>query len=526
MCVLCEVNTYCPNSANAGVDCPTNSVSPMGSVVKEDCVCAIGYSGNNGGPCAACSAGFFKILPGADCTLCPDGSVSVTGSGSCARCPTNMTTDVDDVSMCSCNKGHFSIHGGCQACTVGAYKDVVGNSTCISNYTKTPETNTTAPETNTTTPETNTATPEPTTTAPETNTTTPEPTTTAPETNTTTPEPTTMPEPNTTTTPTIDPPKTEIQSNLTFKVTLAISATDFTPDKRIKYISSVTSALNIPGAVVRITSVTEQQRARRRLLATETVVETSVTVPIEKVAVVVQSTSYEVLSSYLQTNELTITEVSRAAEVLTPDAFESIQSSLDYSRIKSVDTSSGNVVIEYFLESEVQYPSTSEPTPPTTTAVPDTTTPTPNTDDVDTSVVTIAIIIGLSCLGVVVCYAVNRVIVHACHRRRRRNHHRRVGMDSQHFQSHTTATVDGWSLLNARFASAAQSTVPTLHPKLSTENTDDALSMQLPSSTGPRSSALHTQPTSQYVQMQTTEFMKYLSVAYTTNEPVCPTANI
>jgi hypothetical protein len=129
VCEICPVNKYCFSGVT--MDCPMNSRSLPGSNSSLDCVCKLGYSGPNGGPCTACPAGSFKNLPWGSCTPCPVGSVSETGSASCNSCPVNMTTDVDDVSKCSCNVGYgLDVHEDCQGCAVGGYKDAIGNVTC------------------------------------------------------------------------------------------------------------------------------------------------------------------------------------------------------------------------------------------------------------------------------------------------------------------------------------------------------------------------------------------------------------
>ena len=54
------------------------------SDAREDCECNTGYTGPNGGTCAACEAGKYKDSPGADaCTACPDNSVSPAGVYTC-----------------------------------------------------------------------------------------------------------------------------------------------------------------------------------------------------------------------------------------------------------------------------------------------------------------------------------------------------------------------------------------------------------------------------------------------------------
>ena len=50
------------------------------SDAREECECNTGYTGPNGGTCAACEGGKYKDSPGAGaCTACPDNSVSPAG---------------------------------------------------------------------------------------------------------------------------------------------------------------------------------------------------------------------------------------------------------------------------------------------------------------------------------------------------------------------------------------------------------------------------------------------------------------
>jgi hypothetical protein len=129
VCALCPVNMYC--SSQGVVECPTNTSSLVGSHSINDCSCKMGYTGPNGGPCTACSAGSFKKIPGYPCLPCPQGTSSGTGSASCTGCPANMVPDVDDVSRCSCKEGYgLSVEGDCQACASGDFKGIVGNLTC------------------------------------------------------------------------------------------------------------------------------------------------------------------------------------------------------------------------------------------------------------------------------------------------------------------------------------------------------------------------------------------------------------
>jgi hypothetical protein len=195
--------------------------------------------------------------------------------------------------------------------------------------------------------------------------------------------------------------------NVTFEAILLMSAAEFTPDRRSKYESAVTIALDIPGAVVKITSVSETQM-RRRLLQTsttaETTVETTVSVALAQVSLVSTRATFPVLFGPLLTEEIRVIEVSRTLSVLSPAAFELISSTLDYTRISRLDFSGGTVAIEYLLDSEVPMPVVPTPT---------TTTPIANTNDWDLFGLENVIII---CLCVVACYLVYQTVLSVINR--------------------------------------------------------------------------------------------------------------
>jgi hypothetical protein len=41
--------------------CPANSAAPAGSGFITNCLCNGGVTGPNGGPCAPCAAGMYKV---------------------------------------------------------------------------------------------------------------------------------------------------------------------------------------------------------------------------------------------------------------------------------------------------------------------------------------------------------------------------------------------------------------------------------------------------------------------------------
>jgi len=111
---LCEVEVW----SSACALCPANSVSVAGSVAVEDCECAPGWTGPDGGACSVCAAGTFKSASGsALCDSCLPFATSLSGS-------TLQTA-------CACNPGYHvpSATDACTACAAGTYKTGTGNAT-------------------------------------------------------------------------------------------------------------------------------------------------------------------------------------------------------------------------------------------------------------------------------------------------------------------------------------------------------------------------------------------------------------
>jgi hypothetical protein len=67
-CAGCEEGKY---NAVAGpkfcLTCPDNAVSAVGSDALQDCLCAQGYSGADGGSCSPCAAGTYKDVASTTC---------------------------------------------------------------------------------------------------------------------------------------------------------------------------------------------------------------------------------------------------------------------------------------------------------------------------------------------------------------------------------------------------------------------------------------------------------------------------
>ena len=87
--------TTLPSGGVYCTSCPYAMTSPAGSMTLADCTCNAGFTGPDGGPCTACSAGKYKDQTGdAACTSCVAGKYSVATAGqtelSCYACPVNF----------------------------------------------------------------------------------------------------------------------------------------------------------------------------------------------------------------------------------------------------------------------------------------------------------------------------------------------------------------------------------------------------------------------------------------------------
>jgi hypothetical protein len=74
VCLVCAEGYYSEEAAASVrcLRCANNSFSPAASSDASQCLCNVGYTGPDGGPCEACEAGKYK---------------NVTGSDTCAHCP-------------------------------------------------------------------------------------------------------------------------------------------------------------------------------------------------------------------------------------------------------------------------------------------------------------------------------------------------------------------------------------------------------------------------------------------------------
>ena len=88
------------------------SSSPAASDSSSDCRCNAGYTGPNGGTCAACSSGTYKGVAGtASCSSCPSGESCVLRVTSCisphtySRCHMCQRLMVEGKGLCESVRG-------------------------------------------------------------------------------------------------------------------------------------------------------------------------------------------------------------------------------------------------------------------------------------------------------------------------------------------------------------------------------------------------------------------------------------
>jgi hypothetical protein len=112
--------------------CPARSDSPAGSTVVVDCECDPGYTGPDGGECAACPYGTFKPLAGAQaCTLCAVDTYGTASAavdaGVCAACPAHSSSvsGSSGIELCFCADGYrqAATFDACIECAPGFYDD-------------------------------------------------------------------------------------------------------------------------------------------------------------------------------------------------------------------------------------------------------------------------------------------------------------------------------------------------------------------------------------------------------------------
>jgi len=138
-CVPCEAGKYKdvfgPFNCSS---CPSHMTSHLGSVVKIDCVCDKGYTGQDGVNCTSCPAGKFKSVTGsALCSSCPvskySSSLAAPDISACLSCPEHSFSPAASslISDCNCNAGYAVVNETiCIACVPGKYKNEVANKGC------------------------------------------------------------------------------------------------------------------------------------------------------------------------------------------------------------------------------------------------------------------------------------------------------------------------------------------------------------------------------------------------------------
>ena len=138
-CTPCLQDTFSSTPGAARCDaCPPFSASAGGSSrctfepcrgqnYSTGCVCPVGTTGPDSGPCAACAAGTYKNATGAArCDNCSSTKTSAAGSGSCFCQANYITTDVGDClpcmngmisrensAVCFCPNGTTTVDGKC-----------------------------------------------------------------------------------------------------------------------------------------------------------------------------------------------------------------------------------------------------------------------------------------------------------------------------------------------------------------------------------------------------------------------------
>ena len=140
-CVLCEVGYYRESVDDAEcLQCPADSwANATGSSARSACLCNVGFTGADGGPCTACVAGKYKNTTGS--ALCEDcgtgkysGQVGAETESVCTICPDAASSPAGSTLQehCRCNLGYTGSDGGpCDPCIPGTYKAEAGSAQCV-----------------------------------------------------------------------------------------------------------------------------------------------------------------------------------------------------------------------------------------------------------------------------------------------------------------------------------------------------------------------------------------------------------
>ena len=140
LCTKCTAGHYSTKVgavSNECQQCGVYSDAPVASDEQTDCTCNAGATGPDGGVCALCETGKYKIATGiAACTICVSGKYStVEGSTSntCQQCGINSNSPEgsNQRTDCICNIGSTGPDGGgCDLCVIGTHKDGRGTAPC------------------------------------------------------------------------------------------------------------------------------------------------------------------------------------------------------------------------------------------------------------------------------------------------------------------------------------------------------------------------------------------------------------
>lgn len=135
ICAKCPPDSYNDRHNASCVGCPEHSShAETAQTLLTACTCDPGYTGSDGGPCAACADGKFKTYNGsAPCEACPENTYS-DGEAAlrCTACPWNSTAPPQSAHIveCLCDPGFERIGDECRQCGAGKFKGGSGNEPC------------------------------------------------------------------------------------------------------------------------------------------------------------------------------------------------------------------------------------------------------------------------------------------------------------------------------------------------------------------------------------------------------------
>lgn len=121
-CQLCEASkySYVPGTLSTCFDCPSHSLSPIGSTSATECRCEAGYAGSNGDVCVACTSGKVKRASGGGvCSSCPTGkyATATAAATSCASCARGKYANDQELAACS---ARVTCTGSCDCSSVSS----------------------------------------------------------------------------------------------------------------------------------------------------------------------------------------------------------------------------------------------------------------------------------------------------------------------------------------------------------------------------------------------------------------------